>query len=97
MKAMRVMSLLLASVLMLTPACLPPVTCTPGGSGCGDDGDTPTVCSSTGRAWAVSSPRVRCAEVGGVCAVRDGVAACVRRPVDAGADINGDAAVNGGD
>lgn len=56
-------------------ACLPPVTCTPGAVRCDDD--TPTTCSSTGREWAVSSPRVRCAEVGGVCAVRDGIAACV--------------------
>ena len=86
---MKNLLLCIIAFVLAATACLPPVTCTPGAARCDDD--TPTTCSSTGREWAVSSPRVRCAEVGGVCDVRDGVAACVpvpvtpvTRPADAG-------------
>lgn len=75
---MRNLLLFLLTVALLcatVPACLPPATCTPGAMRCDDD--TPMTCSSTGREWAVSAPRVRCAEVGGVCAVHDNLAACV--------------------
>lgn len=88
---MKPMMMLLLCALLCAPACLPPVTCTPGVMRCDDD--TPMTCSSTGREWAVSSPRVRCAEVGGVCAVRDTIAACVRpdaapvQPADAGLGV----------
>lgn len=84
--------LTVALLFAMTPACLPPQTCTPGAVRC--DNDTPTTCSSTGREWAVSSPRVRCAEVGGVCAVRDNVAACV--PADTLTDAGADVPVEGG-
>lgn len=69
--------LVFACLAAITPACLPPVTCTPGAMSC-DDAGVPTVCSNTGRGWTVSNPAVPCREVGGVCVVRDNVAACVR-------------------
>lgn len=75
--SLAVWLVLLVVAVMSAPGCLPPVDCTPSTSFCTSAG-VPAVCSSTGRTWAVSSPAVPCSEVGGVCAMREGVAACVR-------------------
>jgi hypothetical protein len=73
--------------------CPRPRDCTPASQRC--EGDTPVVCSAEGRSWRVSGdPRVTCAQVGGVCVVRDGRAFCGR--ADAGAPIPSTPFVDGG-
>lgn len=58
--------------------CPRPRTCVPSTQACVDD--TPSVCNAEGRAFEVSGrPVVRCASIGGVCAMRDGRAFCDRR------------------
>lgn len=75
------MSVLLAALIVVVACavgCPRPRDCTPATQRC--ESDTPVVCSAEGRSWHVSGePVVRCAQVGGVCVVRDGVAHCARR------------------
>ena len=55
--------------------CPRPRDCTPASQRC--EGDTPVICDGEGRSWRASGdPVVTCAQVGGVCAVRDGRAFC---------------------
>lgn len=64
--------------------CPRPRTCVPSSQACVDD--TPSVCNAEGRAFEVSGrPVVRCAQIGGVCAMRDGRAFCSVSQRDGGA------------
>ena len=64
--------------------CPRPRDCTPRTQRC--EADTPVVCSAEGRSWRASGePVVRCADVGGVCTMREGRAYCARRVADGGA------------
>lgn len=70
--------------------CPRPRDCTPASQRC--EGDTPVICDGEGRSWRASGdPIVTCAQVGGVCLVRDGRAFCGRAPADAGAASDGGA------
>lgn len=96
--AVRVGALLVicGGVLLATLAgavltgCPRPRDCTPASQRC--EGDTPVICDGEGRSWRASGdPIVTCAQVGGVCLVRDGRAFCGRAPADAGAASDGGA------
>ena len=68
--------------------CPRPRDCTPASQRC--EGDTPVICDGEGRSWRASGdPIVMCAQVGGVCLVREGRAYCGR--ADAGVASDGGA------
>ncbi len=68
--------------------CPRPRDCTPASQRC--EGDTPVICDGEGRSWRASGdPVVTCAQVGGVCLVREGRAYCGR--ADAGVASDGGA------
>lgn len=68
--------------------CPRPRDCTPASQRC--EGDTPVICDGEGRSWRASGdPIVTCAQVGGVCLVREGRAYCGR--ADAGVASDGGA------
>jgi len=68
--------------------CPRPRDCTPASQRC--EGDTPVICDGEGRSWRASgNPVVTCAQIGGVCLVRDGRAYCGR--ADAGVAADGGA------
>ena len=72
----------------VTCGCPRPRDCTPATQRC--EADTPVVCSAEGRSWRVSGdPRVTCAQIGGVCVVREGRAYCAAP--DAGVVADGGA------
>jgi hypothetical protein len=95
-RAVRVGALLAicGGVLLATLAgavltgCPRPRDCTPASQRC--EGDTPVICDGEGRSWRASGdPVVTCAQVGGVCLVREGRAYCGR--ADAGVASDGGA------
>ncbi len=68
--------------------CPRPRDCTPASQRC--EGDTPVICDGEGRSWRASGdPIVTCAQIGGVCLVREGRAYCGR--ADAGVASDGGA------
>lgn len=82
--------LLATAVGAALTGCPRPRDCTPASQRCEDD--TPVICDGEGRSWRASGdPVVTCAQVGGVCTVRDGRAFCGRAPADAGAASDGGA------
>ena len=94
--AVRVGALLVICVAVLCATavgavltgCPRPRDCTPASQRC--EGDTPVVCDGEGRSWRASGdPVVTCAQVGGVCLVREGRAYCGR--ADAGVASDGGA------
>lgn len=87
---LRLAALILAASLVgaVTCGCPRPRDCTPASQRC--EADTPVVCSAEGRSWRVSGePRVTCAQIGGVCVVREGRAYCAAP--DAGVVADGGA------
>lgn len=77
--------LLATAVGAVLTGCPRPRDCTPASQRC--EGDTPVICDGEGRSWRASGdPVVTCAQVGGVCTVRDGRAFCGRADVGAASD-----------
>ena len=75
--ALRLALVVLVAVAagVITSGCPRPRDCTPASQRC--EGDTPVICDGEGRSWRASGdPVVTCAQVGGVCTVRDGRAFC---------------------
>ncbi len=88
--ALRLALVVLVAVAagVVTSGCPRPRDCTPASQRC--EGDTPVICDGEGRSWRASgAPVVTCAQIGGVCTVREGRAYCAR--ADAGVASDGGA------
>ena len=88
--ALRLALVVLVAIVagIITSGCPRPRDCTPASQRC--EGDTPVICDGEGRSWRASGdPIVTCAQVGGVCLVREGRAYCGR--ADAGVASDGGA------
>lgn len=88
--ALRLALVVLVAVAagLVASGCPRPRDCTPASQRC--EGDTPVICDGEGRSWRASGdPVVTCAQIGGVCTVREGRAYCGR--ADAGVASDGGA------
>jgi len=88
--ALRLAAVVLVAAIagVVASGCPRPRDCTPASQRC--EGDTPVICDGEGRSWRASgNPVVTCAQIGGVCLVRDGRAYCGR--ADAGVASDGGA------